>query len=221
MIENTILLGKSSFALAVISDILKIQYGHRVCALLSNIKDEENDSLMYPYPIEGIDLNEYFDIDFDIIKNKSLIIASIGKSRKKIYDFFNEKINYNYNRFENLIHPSSVIGSETVHGHGFHLSPLSVIAPYCKIGNFVVINRNSSIGHHCVLQDFSTINPGVNIAGLCEIGENAIIGAGTTILDKVSIGSNTVIGAGSVVTKTIPENVIAYGNPCKVIRENR
>jgi maltose O-acetyltransferase len=45
------------------------------------------------------------------------------------------------------------------------------------------------------------------------IGANAFIGAGVTI------GKNSIIGAGSIVTKSIPANVIAYGNPCKVIRE--
>lgn len=220
MKENFVLLGKSSFAIAVISDILKLHHEGLICALLSNISDEDNESLSYPYQIDGIKLNEYSNSEFNAIKNKNLIVASIGKSRRKIYEFFKEKINYGDNNFVSLIHPSSIIGSETTIGSGFHLSPLSVVAPFCKFGNFVVISRNSSIGHHTILQDFTTINPGVNIAGLCEIGENTIIGAGTTILDKVCIGSNSIIGAGSIVTKNIPENVVAFGNPCKIIREN-
>lgn len=48
------------------------------------------------------------------------------------------------------------------------------------------------------------------------IGNNVWIGGGTVILPGVTIGDNTVIGAGSVVTKSIPENVVAYGNPCVV-----
>lgn len=52
-----------------------------------------------------------------------------------------------------------------------------------------------------------------------RIGENAWIGANVAIVPGVSIGKNTIIGAGSVVTKDIPDNVIAVGNPCRVIRE--
>lgn len=52
-----------------------------------------------------------------------------------------------------------------------------------------------------------------------HIGRNCWIGAGAVILPSVTIGDNTVIGAGSVVTKDIPANVVAYGNPCRVIRE--
>ena len=52
-----------------------------------------------------------------------------------------------------------------------------------------------------------------------KIGNNVWIGAGAVILPGVTIGDNTVIGAGSIVTRSIPENVVAFGNPCKVVRE--
>lgn len=51
------------------------------------------------------------------------------------------------------------------------------------------------------------------------IGKNCWIGAGAVIVPGVTIGDNTVIGAGSIVTKDIPANVVAVGNPCKVMRE--
>lgn len=52
-----------------------------------------------------------------------------------------------------------------------------------------------------------------------HIGRNCWIGAGAIIMPGVTIGDNTVIGAGSIVTKDIPENVVAVGNPCRVMRE--
>lgn len=52
-----------------------------------------------------------------------------------------------------------------------------------------------------------------------SIGKNCWIGAGAVILPGVTIGDNTVIGAGSVVTRDIPANVVAVGNPCRVLRE--
>lgn len=52
-----------------------------------------------------------------------------------------------------------------------------------------------------------------------HIGNNVWIGAGSVLLPGVSIGDNTVIGAGSIVTKDIPANVVAVGNPCRVLRE--
>ena len=52
-----------------------------------------------------------------------------------------------------------------------------------------------------------------------HIGSNVWIGAGAIIMPGVTIGDNTIIGAGSIVTKDIPSNVVAVGNPCKVMRE--
>lgn len=66
------------------------------------------------------------------------------------------------------------------------------------------------------------INPELREYMYCDpvtIGNNCWIGAGSIICPGVTIGENTVIGAGSVVTKDIPANVVAAGNPCRVIRE--
>ncbi|MCL2636823.1 MAG: sugar O-acetyltransferase [Oscillospiraceae bacterium] len=52
-----------------------------------------------------------------------------------------------------------------------------------------------------------------------RIGNNVWVGAGAVILPGITIGDNSVIGAGSIVTKDIPPNVVAVGNPCKVMRE--
>lgn len=52
-----------------------------------------------------------------------------------------------------------------------------------------------------------------------HIGDNVWLGAGVVVLPGVTIGENSVIGAGSVVTKDIPANVVAVGNPCRVLRE--
>lgn len=58
----------------------------------------------------------------------------------------------------------------------------------------------------------------LGIAQPITIGNNVWIGGNSTVLMNVTIGDNCVIGAGSVVTKSIPANCIAYGNPCKIIK---
>ncbi len=68
------------------------------------------------------------------------------------------------------------------------------------------------------------VEPGLRARGLqynkdVYIGENAWIGAGVIILPGVHIGRNAVIGAGSIVTADIPDNAVAVGNPCRVMRE--
>ncbi len=87
-----------------------------------------------------------------------------------------------------------------------------------KIGDRCQIAPNVSIytAGHPVHPD--TRNTGYEYGIEVTIGDNAWIGGNTVICPGVSIGANTVIGAGSVVTRDIPEWVIAAGNPCRVIR---
>jgi len=87
------------------------------------------------------------------------------------------------------------------------------------IGDYAQIAPNVSIytaGHP--LHPKSR-NSGYEYGIPVTIGNNVWIGGNTVILPGVTIGDNVVIGAGSVVTKDIPDNMIAAGNPCKIIRE--
>lgn len=88
-----------------------------------------------------------------------------------------------------------------------------------KIGDNVQIAPNVSIytAGHPVHPE--TRNTGYEYGIDITIGDNVWIGGSVSILPGVTIGDNAVIGAGSVVTKDIPANVIAAGNPCRVIRE--
>ena len=66
--------------------------------------------------------------------------------------------------------------------------------------------------------DYKIRNTGLEYAKPITIGENVWVGGSVVICPGITIGDNSIIGAGSVVTKSIPANVIAAGNPCKVIR---
>ena len=67
--------------------------------------------------------------------------------------------------------------------------------------------------------DFPRRNAGLEYAWPIKVGDNVWFGAGVQVMPGVTIGSNVVIGAGSLVNKDIPDNVIAVGNPCRVLRE--
>lgn len=69
--------------------------------------------------------------------------------------------------------------------------------------------------------DYERRNQGLEYAYPITVGNNVWIGAGVRVMPGVTIGDNVVIGAGSVVTKDIPSNKIAYGNPCKVVKDNK
>lgn len=116
---------------------------------------------------------------------------------------------------------------------------------YCDYGSHIEVGKNFFANYNCMIIDVAKVvigdncqmapNVAIYTAGHpvhpaarntmyeygieVTIGDNVWIGGNTVILPGVHIGSNTVIGAGSVVTKDIPDWVIAGGNPCKVIRK--
>jgi len=87
-----------------------------------------------------------------------------------------------------------------------------------KIGDHVFIGPNVSLYTACHPTNPEERNKGVEWARPINIGNSVWIGGSVTILPGVTIGDNCTIGAGSVVTRDIPANSIAVGNPCKVIK---
>lgn len=87
------------------------------------------------------------------------------------------------------------------------------------VGDYTMIGPNVTIATagHPILPELREKNYQYNIP--VHIGKNCWLGAGVVVLPGVTIGDNTVIGAGSIVTKDIPPNVVAVGNPCKVLRQ--
>lgn len=87
-----------------------------------------------------------------------------------------------------------------------------------RIGNNVMLGPNcciNAVGHPI---DVERRNQGLEFAYPVTIGDNVWLGAGVQVLPGVTIGNNVVIGAGSVVVRDIPDNVVAVGSPCRVMR---
>ena len=164
---------------------------------------------------DGFNIELFDDVD---LNNYNKIVLGVYQPQHKIKII--ETINPDIDKFINVIHHGLDISHMSELGRGVLINSKVSIAAHTTVGDFVSINRHVSIGHHTIIGDYCSINPGTNIAGNVTIGEGTTIGMGTNILHTVKIGKNSIIGAGSVVTKDIPDNVVAYGNPCKIIREN-
>jgi len=94
----------------------------------------------------------------------------------------------------------------------------ALIAPSVQI--YTAYHATSAKDRFNEIQDGESFLFCKTFAAPVSIGNNVWIGGGAIILPGITIGNNVVIGAGSVVTQDIPDNVIAFGNPCRVIREN-
>jgi len=115
-------------------------------------------------------------------------------------------------------HPSAVIAASAKIAMGTALLARSHVGPGSRIDSFCILNTGSSVDHDCQIQDFASLAPGVFTGGLVEIGEGSAVGVGASISDRISIGSHSVVGTGSVVVRDIPDHVVAYGCPARVVR---
>lgn len=168
------------------------------------VDDSPSESIFMGLPLSKPDL-EY---------DKAIITIGNCAVRKKIV----EKITVN--KYLTVIHPSSIICRNVSVGEGTVIMHGAIVQSSAKIGRHCILNTKSSVDHDVIINDFVHIASGATICGESEVGECTWIGAGSVIKQGVHIGKNCMIGAGSVVVKDIPDNVVAFGNPCKVIRKN-
>jgi UDP-N-acetylbacillosamine N-acetyltransferase len=118
-----------------------------------------------------------------------------------------------------LVHPRAVVASDVRVGAGTVVCAGAVINPAAVIGENVIVNTSASVDHECVLEDGVHVSPGARLAGNVRVGRGAWIGLGAVVKEKVRVGAGVVIGAGAVVLRDVPDGVVAYGVPARVIRK--
>ena len=147
----------------------------------------------------------------------------------------------------NQLRPNEEEAQKDIIRRLFGVTPenFTIIAPFwCDYGYNIEIGENFFANHNMVVLDCAKVkfgnnvfvapncgfytaghpidaerrNRGLEYAYPITVGDNVWIGAGVQVMPGVTIGSNVVIGGGSVVVKDIPDNVVAVGNPCHVVR---
>jgi acetyltransferase-like isoleucine patch superfamily enzyme len=141
----------------------------------------------------------------DVIKRNEIIRSLFGKTGNEFFIEPPFRCDYGYN---------IEIGERFYSNYNLIILDCAKVS----IGDNVLIAPNVAIytaGHPL---DYKLRNEENEFAYPVTIGDNVWIGGNVVINPGVTIGNNSVIGSGSVVTKNIPDNVLAVGNPCRVIR---
>lgn len=177
---------------------------------------EANGDMVCAFIDDNPELNEFFGLPvIHSAENCSPIIVSIGANqiRKKIAKHL-------ICEFATYIHPSAIISPSARIGKGSVVMAGAVINANAVIGNHCIVNTGATIDHDVILEDYVHVAPGVSISGATKVGECTWIGVGACVIQCLTIGKNCMIGAGSVVVKDIPDDVTAFGNPCKIHHKN-
>jgi len=210
IISQPILLGFSSHTSMIVELLREAGFRGEV-TIVKNIPVDESD---YPYLVDGIWAESMMMDAFEPDVNNTYFLSVVRPPIKELlFDLACHQLKVTEEDFPMLIHSSCQVASTVKIGAATHIEQSSTIAPYAEIGMGV------NIGHHTRVDDYVTVNPGVVIAGKCHIEKGVMIGVGATVFDNIHIGAGSIIGGGSLVTKSIPAGVVAFGNPCKVIRE--
>jgi sugar O-acyltransferase (sialic acid O-acetyltransferase NeuD family) len=210
--KNVVLIGGGNQAHYCI-DIIEREGKYQIVGIIDSV--QEIGTLRFGYPVLG----RQTDID-ELAKDYNIHcgVITIGDnwSRQLVYnDIVSRMPNF---EFVNAIHPSVIIGNYVSIGVGVVAMAGVIFNPKAKIGNFTFFATGAQVEHDCVIDDYASISAGSLTGGHVHVGKFAALTLGVVVLDRLSIGENTVVGAGAVVIKSLPSNVLAYGNPAKIIR---
>lgn len=141
-------------------------------------------------------------------------LGSIGKTAVRRNIFMNLKqIGYG---LPVIVDPSAIIGRNTIIGAGTYVGKRAVVNSGTVIGEGAIINSGALVEHDCIIGDFVHISPGATVCGGVRIGNDSHVGASSVIRQSIRIGQKSIVGIGSVVVSDLPDNVTAFGNPCRV-----
>jgi sugar O-acyltransferase (sialic acid O-acetyltransferase NeuD family) len=120
--------------------------------------------------------------------------------------------------FVNAVHPSARIARDVEMGKGVAIMAGVTINPGTRVGDFCYVNTNASVDHDNVLDPFSCVQPNAATGGNVRLGAFSVLAMGATVVQGISVGADTIVGAGSTVLDDVPDRVVAYGTPCRVVR---
>jgi sugar O-acyltransferase (sialic acid O-acetyltransferase NeuD family) len=211
-LPRVVVLGCSGHARVVV-DILEAQGRCHIVGLLDSLKPPGSEVL--GYQVIGSDDDLPALVSANICDT---LIVGIGDNWVRSRMVTRIKRIVPGIHFATAIHPSAQIAKYCSIGAGTVIMAGVVVNPGCEIGEFCILNTSSSLDHDSRMGNFSSLAPRAVTGGTVKIGAYSAVAIGAVLSHSVSIGDHTVVGAGATVLKDIPERVVAYGTPARVIR---
>ncbi|MCY0970995.1 NeuD/PglB/VioB family sugar acetyltransferase [Chryseobacterium wangxinyae] len=194
-------------------DIIEKQNLHKIVGVIDSNRDiGEN---LYNYNVIGRQ-NEIRELITKYNIEGCVITIGDNWSRKKVFDEISDVVPDIL--WPNIIHPSVIIANNVNLGKGILAMAGVIINSNAHLGDFTNYFTNCNVEHDCYIDDFASISAGAVLGGKVRVGKYSAIALNATVFDRLSIGDNSVVGAASLVTKNLPDDVLAYGNPAQIIR---
>lgn len=199
--------------------------GREILELADQINQKENkwDKMIFvddgdvPPLVNNHEVNTYEQAIEKYSSGLELVLG-IGEpsTREKIFG----KIKRDGFETPTLIHPNVYIPNTTHIGKGVVIQFGCFISCNVQIHDYVFIQPQCNIGHDDILEEGCMLAGFSNIGGIVHIGKYTYVGLSAAIKQTVNIGDNAIISMGSIVHKDVPSEMIAMGNPARVIAKN-
>lgn len=121
-------------------------------------------------------------------------------------------------RFPAILHPSAVVAADVTIEEGAVVMPGAVVMAGSRLGAGSLLNTRASLDHESTLAEGASLAPGVVTGGRVCIGRRTFVGLGAMVKHGVRIGEDCIVGAGALVLNDLPDRVVAYGSPARVMR---
>tara|TARA_R110002049_G_scaffold91333_1_gene227759 strand:+ start:1832 stop:2563 length:732 start_codon:yes stop_codon:yes gene_type:complete len=123
--------------------------------------------------------------------------------------------------FISTVHPTATISREVILGKGSVVLAGVKISSHSVVGDHCILNTNSILEHNSVMHNYSSLAPMVCVGGNLHLGKFSTICIGAICIENISIGQHAVIGAGSLVLHDIPNAVLVFGRPAKIVKKRK
>ena len=121
-------------------------------------------------------------------------------------------------RYFSYIHPTAIIGEDTIIEEGAFIGAYTIITTNVTIGKHALLNRGNHVGHDCVIGDYFSAMPGSVVSGNVTTGEKFYLGTNASIREDIRICSNVTVGMNAAVVKNIYDAGVYAGVPAKKIK---
>jgi len=164
-----------------------------------------------------------FDEDLEKLKMEGytdafVSLGSIGNTsgRRRLFELI---VSFGF-EIPNIIDNTAIVSRNSTLGKGLFIGKHAVLNAGSTLEDGVIINSSATIEHDCIIGAFAHVSPGVVLCGNVTIGADTHVGAGCIIRQQVNVGNNVMVGMGSVVINNIAENTMAFGSPCRIVKQN-
>lgn len=150
-----------------------------------------------------------------------IIVVAIGDNavRQRVWTRLREEIPEA--AFPAVCHASAIIASEVSLAAGTVVLQGAVIGNGARVGVGALLNTGAILDHETVMDEFASLAPRTVTGGRVRIGERSAVSIGAVLRHGITVGRDTVVGAAAYVHHDLPDEVVAYGVPARIVRSRR